>query len=317
MRHWLVAPLALFFVACGGSTGSTPDAGSTRNDAGTPPADATAPDDAGPPPADATVPDDASDADAWVFHDAATVVCRPDAAPDASSSCRDDRPVPGTPFAQTGPCVLPDGGIGYGRGEYGCIDPTECDCKPGAGCVACLPGADFVQKANDVGRTVHCVYASCGPANEDDSCLLPGGKTGVCCKETCVDPASFQNDPNNCGYCGVGCGQGACIQGSCNDCGQGPCLACKGVVCQTGTVCAAAWCQGTNCSACLQAGCSSQPEGSPCALSTASGPSEGTCCGGVCVNPTQDNQNCGGCGISCCPGSQCSGGVSAFDGVCL
>jgi hypothetical protein len=56
-----------------------------------------------------------------------------------------------------------------------------------------------------------------GPCDETADCA-----TGVCCTKVCVDPASFQTDPGNCGSCGNACpGQSTecativCVTGNC------------------------------------------------------------------------------------------------------
>ncbi|MFL5761873.1 MAG: hypothetical protein ACJ789_19410 [Thermomicrobiales bacterium] len=115
--------------------------------------------------------------------------------------------------------------------------------------------------------------------------LLPTPTPTTCsapqqnCGDVCVDTRS---DPNNCGDCGNGCGNGACCSGICVDTTSDPahCGDCQ-------TVCP----QGTNCS------------GGTCGCASGT-----TSCNNVCVDLTSDANNCGDCGIVCPSGSLCTGG---------
>jgi hypothetical protein len=228
--------------------------------------------------------------------------------------CRDDRPLPGTPFVENafgGNCTLPDGGLGNGLGAWGCVDPSVClltmrtgspsHCKLGAGEAVCKAG--------------RCIYASCSGITEDDACSLPDGSTGVCCAGVCRPADFIANDPSNCGGCGLGCASGmACANAYCGDGGSGVGPSCDGVVCAPGRVCAPTFCRwvtggGTSCYSCVASSCASKPDGIECP--------GGMCCQQKCVDPASDNNNCGGCGIRCCPGTQCSPGSTISAAMCL
>jgi hypothetical protein len=106
-----------------------------------------------------------------------------------------------------------------------------CDCSseggapaPCAGSDTCCPGAGCVDRQTDEANCGACGN-ECGGANSRDPDCVAGdcvcAATGAvcpaatpnCCGSGCVD---FRNDPNNCGYCGHACGDGAsCVMGSC------------------------------------------------------------------------------------------------------
>jgi hypothetical protein len=114
-----------------------------------------------------------------------------------------------------------------------------------------------------------CVSTVCaGGGVSGAPCALASGQLGACCKDRCSD---LDEDPANCGMCGV-----ACLRGL--DCIAGRCLArsCAGRM--AGTLC--------------------------------SGPAKGNgaCCRDRCIDPsawTSDVANCGACGHACAPGLTC------------
>ncbi|HMR05810.1 MAG TPA: choice-of-anchor L domain-containing protein [Polyangiaceae bacterium] len=165
------------------------------------------------------------------------------------------------------------------------------------------------------------------------------------CNGVCVDP---QNDPTNCGSCGVACAQGEyCSQGACaSTCGGGTtacngkcvdtnvdpanCGAC-GTPCQQGEVCSLGSCgiqcaggttkcdadcvdlqtNATHCGSCGNT-CKA---GEVCAAGACVGqcPDGSINCNTSCVNLLTDQTNCGGCGIACAAGQDC---LSGKCGVC-
>ncbi len=165
------------------------------------------------------------------------------------------------------------------------------------------------------------------------------------CNGVCVDP---QNDPTNCGNCGVACAQGEyCSQGACaSTCGGGTtacngkcvdtnvdpanCGAC-GTPCQQGEVCSLGTCgvqcaggttkcdadcvdlqtNGTHCGTCGNT-CKA---GEVCAAGACVGqcPDGSINCNTACVNLLTDKTNCGGCGKACAAGEDC---LSGKCGVC-
>src|SRR5215467_13009265 len=81
----------------------------------------------------------------------------------SGGACHDDNPPLSSQFYEGGSsCTLPNGGQGVGDGQYGCIDPTLCHCRPEAGPATCAVGAV-------------CVYAGCNRANPGAACSLADG----------------------------------------------------------------------------------------------------------------------------------------------
>lgn len=88
------------------------------------------------------------------------------------------------------------------------------------GCSESDPGATCRQPVMTENGQRHLVADTCAP---DGTCACFGaadraacdstGATPDCCGDGCVDLAS---DPNNCGGCGVSCGDGACVGGACS-----------------------------------------------------------------------------------------------------
>lgn len=111
--------------------------------------------------------------------------------------------------------------------------------------------------------------------------------------------AAIERSADNCGACGVQCGEGeACIGGLCK-CGDsdgdgGP--ACTG----EGEVCCSDTC--------------TQPTDPTCPCGEAANCEEGQlCCNDDCAEIVSDDLNCGACGVTCAPGQVCSEGECACD----
>ena len=110
-----------------------------------------------------------------------------------------------------------------------------------------------------------------------------------------------QNDPGNCGGCGVTCPAGqVCSSGQCG-------LQCSGGSTKCGNACVNTQNDPGNCGACgvtCPAGqvCSSGQCGLVCAGGT-------TKCGNACVSTQNDPANCGACGTVCAAGKACVSGT--------
>ena len=174
-------------------------------------------------------------------------------------------------------CTLPDGG------------------SPGCRVVGCPPGTTCTGS--------QCLPSSCPAGASGLACAFGAGNDqGRCCGGACVDP---NQDPQNCGGCGVACASGICPFGtgflpSCLP----PAASTTGcqVPCQSPAVCVGGQC--------LLATCGNGP-GMPCA---AGGGNPGVCCdqgmgGTTCADVASDPANCGGCGIACPSGQSCTQGV--------
>ncbi len=224
-----------------------------------------------------------------------------------------------------------------------CVAPgtsTVVPCGPSAGCPA---GTECVNQA--------CLPRSCGALSTGDGCAYGVGDPGVCCSGVCT---STDQDPNNCGACGVVCDGGICV-GACTTnspnncvpaCGEGEtCIlgTCSGPVCgarnfctaqdgQAGFCCAGGTCLDDFSSDPQNCGfCGLSCDGGACHNGTCQGAicnygnqgaycggptdSSSICCGVACVNTAVDNDNCGGCGY---PGSAsvCSNGKTCQNGTC-
>jgi sulfatase modifying factor 1 len=183
-----------------------------------------------------------------------------------------------------------------------------CDC----GDSTCLAGCAMIASSgvatdpcpSAASSLALCVEFNC-PATVCASTLDGGAPTcgagEVACNGACVNP---QNDPDNCGGCGMGCGlsmqcaAGVCecalmddtrCNGSCVDEANDPsnCGGC-GLQCQAAETCVGGRCQCTG---------------------------AGTMCDGTCVDEQTDIHNCGGCGTSC-PTAQVGGPVVCQGGSC-
>ncbi len=197
-------------------------------------------------------------------------------------------------------CLLSDGGLGI-CSTARCLSPNDpsncgfpglvcpagylcaqgnCDYPLGGGGnfrVQCNPGPP----ASDCDASLACLLeigcarSTCAPDDDDLACDADGG-VGFCCQGACHATAS---DPNNCGGCGIICGEGtACSDSSCRIAEP-----CNGVA---GTI-------------------------YPPICRLADG-SAGSCCAGGCVESSNDPNNCGGCGATCPTGASCNGGACSF-----
>lgn len=221
-----------------------------------------------------------------------------------AGACHDDVPPLSSMFYEGGSsCTLPDGRPGLGDGQYGCIDPTVCHCRPEAVPATCSASAV-------------CVYQGCSGANQGAACALPGGAQGTCCESVC-SAVDLGTDPSNCGGCGNVCPAGMpCDNGQCGvPFGSGT------VACPSGLVAAEAATTNSATVACVAVSCAGLADGAPCSTQvdaggavSPAGPMAGLCCHGACVAWYKDNENCGGCGITCCPGTSC-GVANDFGGV--
>ena len=151
-------------------------------------------------------------------------------------------------------------------------------------------------------RNGHCASGLCDPARR--RCVCPGGQ--AVCQGACVDPATFQTDPANCGACGNACPGTVCSAGVC----QAPeCLA-EGVPCIAIPL---PCCPGLDCFAgvCLP---NNLPNQSPCG--TGSQCASGNCARDdgnpdvfICCDP-----GAFGCNGICCPsGTSCEPGPSCVE----
>lgn len=232
-----------------------------------------------------------------------------------AGTCHNDNPPLADMFFEGGSsCTLPNGRPGLGDGQYGCIDPTLCHYRAEAGPATYAPGPV-------------CVYAACNGANPGAACALPGGGQGICCNGAC-STVDVQTDPSNCGGCGNVCPDGVpCNSGACGIPSSTP-------ACPPGLILWAATCMhSSSCIACVAPSCTGLPDGAPCVvqadagelmfldggfLSSSEQPA-GICCHGACAAWYSDNQNCGGCGVTCCPGTNCTldgpAGIRGFVGI--
>ena len=122
------------------------------------------------------------------------------------------------------------------------------------------------------------------------------------CGDVCAD---LDNDPSNCGGCGVSCGFGArCLRGRCLaiSCGRGLTLC--------GDSCVDLTTDAANCGACGRfCGPGARCAGGTCAIDACEPGT--TRCGATCVNLTSDAANCGACGVACPSGFACQFGRCA------
>ena len=202
---------------------------------------------------------------------------------------------------------------------HGCTSDGDCTdhdaprCDVGSGrCVACVAESDdcpFGKYCGTVSGAPACIDGCKGPGDCGDSPdggLSDGGAggSGGCCQHRCV---TIGTDANNCGGCGITCGNGqVCCAGlcavlasdldNCGACGNSCDLPHLG-----GPACRAALCTNTGCES-FFADCDRNP------------------LNGCEVNLTQDPNNCYGCGTKCPapphaqPGCSVSGcGVGACD----
>ena len=141
-----------------------------------------------------------------------------------------------------------------------------------------------------------CVTVAAGCDDTEVSC----GEDFVDCDGRCVD---VEIDENNCGECGVVCGDGeSCVDGACV------------LVCPSGLEvcddrCVDVGVDPDHCGGCDTACADGEVcSDGECALSC--GGSTPTLCDGGCVDTEVDEAHCGGCGNPCEPGEHC------LDGEC-
>ncbi|CAA9551503.1 MAG: conserved hypothetical protein with Kelch motif [uncultured Thermomicrobiales bacterium] len=141
-------------------------------------------------------------------------------------------------------------------------------------------------------RDDKCASGVCDLATKH--CACPPGQ--VACSHGCVDSASFQTDPANCGGCGRVCLSGVCTGGVC---GAGP-SAVLGASCSGGGECASGSCVDGVC--CAEATCSG--------LDTAC--QVGVCQPGTGACSVQPRAN----GTACDDGNACTQTDTCQDGAC-
>jgi hypothetical protein len=125
-------------------------------------------------------------------------------------------------------------------------------------------------------------------------CMTVHG-AGICCGSVCYDPMVSHE---NCGSCSNDCeGWEECISGECVALVQ-----CAGGAVQCGGECVYLSENDDHCGSCYHA-C----VGDPPVL---------RCCGGICVNPYTDPSNCGVCGNVCPDGSGCDAGICQGGEMC-
>jgi hypothetical protein len=172
-------------------------------------------------------------------------------------------------------------------------EPPSCD----GGSVGCALGDS--RGICCAGQCVldSCTVQDCTSEVSGSWCMtqLPGG--GTCCDGQCVQT---WDDPNNCGACGAGCGDGGwCYLGNCSDFSR-PCLQ----TCGQGTICADGQCVGSQC---WSSSFSWWYVNLPYCL--AANGAVGACCGDyACADFLTDPSHCGVCDIACPAGQTCQDG---------
>jgi hypothetical protein len=257
-------------------------------------------------------------------------------------------------------CQLPDASVeGICCGGQ-CINPftdtTNCSgcgvvCPEGVPCsqdcllsTSCGPGSDLNLCSNNRQSYGTCCQGVCEPegsnpcyagvgscppdANGDICTFGPefnGFQIGVCCSGSCV---LIDQDPDNCGGCGIRCASGVCSgwSGLClpaqpdNDCTNG---------CPTDTLCARGSCVDSFCQNPFYSPSDANTDPCPAIFPGASpfcglnyGPffcaaadgNVGLCApgwfgNGLCLDLANDPQNCGSFGVLCPSGQACQHGV--------
>jgi hypothetical protein len=147
------------------------------------------------------------------------------------------------------------------------------------------------------------------------------GGTGGCgpgvstCGDSCAD---LENDPANCGDCGVVCAEGeVCSAGACG-------FECLGGATRCGDLCVDQENDPANCGDCdVACGLGEVCFEGACGLECGGG---STRCGDFCVDQQNDPANCGDCDVACGLGEVCDAGECAFgcvggstecDGACV
>lgn len=122
----------------------------------------------------------------------------------------------------------------------------------------------------------------------------------ACGNKTCED---LQNDPQNCGQCGVACGVGEVCQ-------AGDCICAPGAQ-ECGGACVVVGTNPDHCGACGNA-CGDM-EVCQAGMCQAACTGTATLCGRSCVDVESDAQNCGACGNACAQGQSCNSGTCTYD----
>jgi hypothetical protein len=172
-------------------------------------------------------------------------------------------------------------------------------CPAGSTCVdgTCVNGACL----EDGGPSACTLASSCVGQMAGTACSIRGAE-GACCKGHCIEPASWQADPANCGSCGHACAPGlACRQALCVDpaTGSRPSWTCldEGHACPSGSFCLI--------DACFPRVCTGGNDGFLCPLPAGQ---VGHCCGQACADLFEDTANCRACGVRCPEGQDCHDG---------
>jgi hypothetical protein len=146
----------------------------------------------------------------------------------------------------------------------------------------------------------YCTF-ECGGTAVPQNCLQTCGAGTICAGNSCVDSlcqwageACLANDAG----IGTCCASGACATPDNDPLNCGAC----GVVCPSGTTCQSGLCGGL-------AACGAGHAGSYCNLDAGL---SYRCCPGVgCVDTSFDSANCGGCNAACPSGQSCDAGTCA------
>jgi len=195
--------------------------------------------------------------------------------------------------------ICPAGSVCGNDGNGNCTLPDSS--APACPAVPCPAGAICAFNGSCV-RLGDCSSASPG----QPSCSLSLVKGGTCCNGLCTD---LNEDPNNCGLCGIACPSGICAPyfenfrfadyvgietSSCLPVGQSnDCLA----SCGPDTFCFLG--------ACIPVSFGYGP------CLAVDGTVGFSCPNGVCAHARDDSQNCGACGNACPPGVACVAGACA------
>lgn len=200
---------------------------------------------------------------------------------ECEGACRDPR----IDAANCGAC-----GHACRRGEACRAGRCEPPCEPWSVCVRHDDQGEFVTCDGACG----CNGCSSGSFCDGQRCVRIPPCAGLMCDGNCIP----RSDVNNCGGCGIRCGEGqwcydsTCRQVSCPP-GQRVC----------GERCVDTMTDGGHCGACWH-WCDDRCEGGECRCTAPR-----VRCGSECVDTTTSGWNCGACGRSCYAGFVCVGGA--------